>query len=449
MKVKVIFIPPRSRESSPMLNDFYKEIHDKLEVFFKNNLNEIKIEEKEVYTKNDALEVVNSKDQDLIGYVLINFNSISGILRPFLWSDVPTLLISETYTGSGEFLLEYSKALNNKKPVIGVSLRDFTDFKNLKKLIKYVYIMKVLYKLKQSKMLVIVGPDTKGQMELEYPLSVDLYNLVGNAQTLFGLKIELMDVKDFNEKYYKKISDKDAEPIVEKWFSGAEKVIDHTKDELIKPAKLYLALKKLVDEEKIDAIGIDDIVLFYNGFLDAWPCLPFVELTLNKHVTMCEGDIASGILMLFMKYYANIPGYINDPAMDNLNNKMIYYHCFAPINFKGYDNSEICKYYITPAHWGFKKASVFTLLPLNVTVTLVGLSLEEKVLTLHTAKSIDNEYNLNECASKLVAETNTINLAKNWKWKAGWHRVAFYGNWEEDFHIMASFLKLTFIKEDQ
>ena len=164
---------------------------------------------------------------------------------------------------------------------------------------------------------------------------------------------------------------------------------------------------------------------------------------------MCGGDIPSGILMLFMKYYANIPGYINDPAIDSINNRMIYYHCFAPLNFKGYDANELCPYYITPAHWGVKKTSVHTILPLNVTVTLVGLSLEEKALIVHTARTLDNEYNLKECASKLVAEANTINLAKNWKWKAGWHRVAFYGDWEEDLKIMANFMNLTFIKEDQ
>jgi hypothetical protein len=81
-------------------------------------------------------------------------------------------------------------------------------------------------------------------------------------------------------------------------------------------------------------------------------------------------------------------------------------------------------------------------------ITVVGLSPEEKTLTLHTAKAIRNEYSPYACSVKLVGKTNTKAIVKNWRWMAGWHRVMFYGNWREQLEDLATLLGLRVVEED-
>ena len=395
---------------------------------------------------NEASASASQIPNDTVGVIVFNFWSIPGIVRPILTRGIPTLLVSETYGGSGEFLMEYSRALRANLPVYGIVLRDTS---NLGYLDRYVRMFLTIGRLRDSKIVAIVGPDELNLMRLEYPLSVDLYSLPSYLQSIFGVKIALIDVREFNERYYGKVSDVDARPIAERWFKGAERVVDHTLDDLIKPAKLYLALRRLVEDYKADAVTIDDIVLYNSGFLDTWPCLPFMELTLrDRVVSACEGDLVSATLMLMMKYYANVPGFINDPAIDMGKGEVVYFHCYAPVNARGFDSGELSPYVITPAHGGGKKLSIHVRLPVNEAVTVLGLSPEERILTIHTAKTTDNEYSLRACATKLVAKANVEALARNWVWRAGWHRVVFYGDWRNDVKVLARFLKLNVIEED-
>ncbi|WP_291766059.1 hypothetical protein [Caldivirga sp. UBA161] len=395
---------------------------------------------------NEASSTVSRLPSGTTGLLVFNFWSIPSIVRPILSRGIPTILFSDTYGGSGEFLMEYSRALKANLPVFGVVLRDLS---NLNSLNKYVRMLEAIGKLRDSRIVAVVGPDELNLMRLEYPLSVDLYSLPAYLQSIFGVKVDLVNIRDFSEKYYSRVTDDEAKPIAERWFKNAEKVVEHTIDDLVKPARLYLALRRLIEDYKADAVTIDDIVLYNSGFLDTWPCLPFMELTLrDKVVSVCEGDLISGTLMLLMKFYANAPGFINDPAPDMGKGEIVYFHCYAPVNARGFDSMNLSPYIITPAHGGGKKLSIHVKLPVGETVTVIGLSPEERVLAMHTAKAIDNEYHLRACATKLVAKANVEALARNWVWRAGWHRVVFYGDWREDLKVMARLLGLRVIEED-
>ncbi|MGC8570004.1 MAG: fucose isomerase [Caldivirga sp.] len=423
-----------------------KDFVDNVKQYLQKKFPHIEFDFFTVSSINEASSTVSRLPGDTTGVLVFNSWSIPSIVRPILSRGIPTILISDTYGGAGEFLMEYSRALKLNLPVFGIVVRDLSG---LSLLDKYVRMLETIGRLRDSKIVAVVGPDELNLMHLEYPLSIDLYGLRAYLQSIFGVKIELVDVRHFNEKYYSKVTDEEAKPIAERWLKNAEKVVDHTIDDLIKPAKLYLALRRLASDYKADAVTMDDIVLYNSGFLDTWPCLPFMELTLrDKIVSICEGDLISGTLMLLMKFYANVPGFINDPAPDMSKGEIVYFHCYAPINAKGFDSMELSPYIITPAHGGGKKLSIHVRLPVNETVTVVGLSPEERILVIHTARAIDNEYHLRACATKLVAKANVEALAKNWVWRAGWHRVVFYGDWRGDLKILARLLGLRIIEED-
>jgi hypothetical protein len=379
------------------------------------------------------------------GYLVFVLNCIGGLLRPIVQSGKPTIMIGETYGGAGEFLLEYSRARAAGKPVLGILCRDIASEKVLKK----VKLLDTIRKLRDSKILFVVSPGLKKAIDTEYPLSTDLWSAIRSVQTITGITPIILDVREFVESYYNKIDEARAREVADEWIKGASEYIEEEIEEILNSAKLYLAMKWCAKDYGADAIALDCIVLYRTKFLDAWPCLGYMEFCKNGEVVpVCEADPYSAVVLLIMKYLTGLPGFICDPSPDDLTGEVVYYHCYAPINPLGGSGGRV-PYSIVPAHLGGKRASVYTELPTGEIVTVVGFDPEERTLTLHTARTIKNERSPQSCATKLVGTTNTKALAKNWRWRSGWHRVVFYGDWREDLKDFATLLGLQVLEEDR
>ncbi|MCD6470479.1 fucose isomerase [Candidatus Bathyarchaeota archaeon] len=391
---------------------------------------------------SDAL----SKTRDSVGYIVFLLNSLYGLVRAIIGSEKPTILIAETYGAAGDLLLEYSRAKAERKRVTAVITRDIENEKLLQRYVRYLY---TIYRLQKSRVLFIVSPGVKTLLNGEFPLSIDLYSYLKQIQSIFGITSLVMNSEEFVDKYYDKVSNAEARAVAEEWIKRAERVLEDDRQEIIKSAKLYIAMKKAVKDHGVDAIAIDCIILYRNGFLDAWPCLGFMELIRKDGIVpVCEADAYSAALLLLMKHLSNRPGFINDPSPDVLNDEIVYYHCFAPVTPYEYCGEKEVPYVITSAHLGGKKASIYVEAPTGEEVTLVGLSPEERILTIHTAKVLRNEYSQHSCSTKIICKANTKAIIDNYAWRAGWHRVLFYGNWREELKDIASLLGLTVIEED-
>jgi len=397
----------------------------------------------ESFSFNDSVSILKELG-DVTGYLVFNINMMGGVLRPILLSGKPAVVLSETYVGSGEFLMEYSRALSSGMPVVGFSMRGIPD---VEQVAEYVNLLDVVHKLSSSKMLVIVDEVTKDFMWAEDPICIDMCNISREVQSITGIDVEYMTIDAFKEKYYEPASIEEARKVAERWLNNAARVDEHSLDDLVAPARLYLAMKKALIEHGAAAISFDDIHLVGFGLLDAWPCLGFMELAKEGFIGVCEGDVRSGAIMLLMKYLANVPGFISDPAIDMRNGEVVYYHCYAPINPYGFDSTETCPYTIRRAH--FLKQRVDVELPLNKVVTVVGLDPANKAITVHTAETVGHEHGPIVCATQLVAKANTEALARNWVWGAGWHRVVFYGDWKGRLKTIAQLLGLKVVEEDK
>jgi len=444
-KIAVGFIVPPEGAigGSPYSEKWFSEkkqkVLDKLHTMFPD----IKFVTYDIRNVNDVSDFLD-RESDSIGYLIFILNCIAGLIRPILYSGKPVIMIGETYGGSGEFLLEYSSAKEEGRPVLGVVTRNIDDERVLGK----VRLFKVIYKLRNSKILFIVSPAERLLMNLEYPLSVDLYSSIKALQTVSGITPILLDVREFVKKYYQHVDEGEAKKVAEKWVKNAMRNYEEDNEEIVKSAKLYLAMRNAIKDYEANAIAVDCIVLYNSGFLDAWPCLGYMELWYDGIVPICEADAYSAFSLLAMRYLADRPGFISDPSPDNLKDEVVYYHCYSPTCPYGVAG-KTCPYTITPAHLGSKHASVFVELPINEEITVVGFIPEERVLTLHTAKAVSNEFSSYACATKLVGRTNTCALINNWRKRAGWHRVVFYGNWREELKDLATLLGLKVIEEDK
>lgn len=398
------------------------------------------------YVRNiDDLKEALIKESGSVGYLVFVLNCISGLLKPLLDTGKPTILINETYGGSGDYVLEYGEAVKKGLPVLGISTRKPYDPGLLRKMVNYLVL---LDKLKRTKVLFIVPKAAKYYLSLEYPLSIDIYGLLKTFSSITGAGYVVLDSAGFKDKYYSKVDDAAAEEIAKKWVRDSLENRETDYNEILKSAKMYLAIKKAAEELGARVVAVDCIVLRNTRELDAWPCLAYMQLWYDGIIPVCEADIGSTIALMIGKYLLGINGFITDPAVDEENNEIIYYHCYAPTNPSGTDKPEY-PYVITPAHLGEKRASQRVLFKPGTKLTAVGLSLDERTLTIHTSELVRIEESEHACSNKLVAKTNVRNIVLNWTRRSGWHRVVFLGDHREAFINAAKLLGLKIIEEDK
>jgi len=172
---------------------------------------------------------------------------------------------------------------------------------------------------------------------------------------------------------YQIIYEKEREEIEkykDKWIKEALKVVEPAEEEILKSARMHLALKKAMEDKKADAVTVDCLGLYYSGKLFAYPCLSFFQLNNEGLTGVCEADLDSTITQLLIRYLTGRPGYVSDPVIDTATNQIIYAHCVATNKVYGPDG--LSNSYIIRSHTEDQKGtSVQSLMPTGEIVTTV------------------------------------------------------------------------------
>lgn len=437
LKIPIVFVSPEVTFGSytgalggpPLIEDWFEKEKSKLIFKLRSSFPNVEFIFYNVRNVDEAKKVLDI-EKDCIGFVVVVLHTWSrGATRVFLESGKPVILVAESYGGGGEFLIEFGKALREGRRVVGISTRSIDSDDVVKK----VKLLEVLHKLKNTRILFITIDKQR----------FDHYENM--LRSLFGVESIYIDGKDFAEKYYLPVGIEEASEWARKWVSNAYRVYEDRYEEVVKAAKLYIAMKKALENYKAQAIAFDCINLFDAKIVDAWPCLGFAQLWLDGYIPVCEADPYSAIVLLIMWYLLGKPGFISDPVVDHLKNEVIYYHCYSPLNPFG--GNKVYPYIITPAHLNLKRASIYVELPVNEDVTAVQVWPEQRMFIVHRGKAIGNEYSLYACSTKLVAKTNAKALEKNWRWT--WHRVVFFGDILEDLKDLATLMGFNVYEEDK
>ncbi|MGQ9801500.1 MAG: hypothetical protein ACUVRL_07550 [Candidatus Saccharicenans sp.] len=95
----------------------------------------------------------------------------------------------------------------------------------------------------------------------------------------FGTEIKRITL-DRVEKAYAAISEAQARREADLWYNGAEKVVEPSREEVYKSARLALAFEKIVEEKQATALTVDCYGTMWDKTikLPAYPCLGFCRL---------------------------------------------------------------------------------------------------------------------------------------------------------------------------
>ncbi|MGC8615327.1 MAG: hypothetical protein ACP5UU_05945 [Thermoprotei archaeon] len=370
--------------------------------------------------------------EDVESYAVFLLGIWNGITAEIVKKRKPTVLIDDLYAGTGEFLSTFSWARNNGYPVVGIASSDFDDA------LRAISLLKTVHDLKNSTILDIRDEETWSER-------------LGAAKALqeLGVQVKFMSSVEVNA-IYESVSDEEAMPYYEKWISGALGIREPPTSEVMKAAKLHVALTKAMQKVGADAVTVDCLTLVYGKRIPAYPCLSFAELDNKGSVGTCEADLDSAFTQLAIRYVTSRPSFVSDPVIDTAKNEIVYAHCVAP--WKMFGSKGPSNPYVLRSHSEDRSGvSVQSLLPLGEKVTTVKFSLAQKAMAVHSGIAAENVEEEKACRTKLAAKTDAKAILRNWNKDAdfAWHRVTFYGDYREDFINLATLLGFKAFEEDK
>ena len=125
------------------------------------------------------------------------------------------------------------------------------------------------------------------------------------------------------------VSDADLAPYLDSLIADATDVCEPTSTELVDVARLYLALKQVVADYKLDALTVRcfDFVLHQQ----TTGCFGLAQLTDEGVIAGCEGDLVSAIGLLWAYKLLGVTPWMANPAQLNpAHNSLWLAHCTVP-----------------------------------------------------------------------------------------------------------------------
>ena len=126
------------------------------------------------------------------------------------------------------------------------------------------------------------------------------------------------------EAYFSKESDAAAEPEADKFIAEAQRMIEPNKAEVIKAVRLYHAIRRIVEEEQLNAITVRCFNLISSCHTTG--CLALALLNDEGIVAGCEGDMPSVFTMLLSKRLTGEDAFMANPSRIR-DKEVLFAHC--------------------------------------------------------------------------------------------------------------------------
>jgi L-fucose isomerase-like protein len=141
----------------------------------------------------------------------------------------------------------------------------------------------------------------------------------------FGLTIKSLDLLTLY-KEYQQVSRSDAEDVAKRIVDGIGKLKEPSYETVVEATRIYLAAKKIVEKETLDALAIKcfEIIPVVNNTA----CLMVSKLVDEGVIAGCEGDLNATVSMILLNYLTDQPVWLANPAsVDYERNTLTLAHC--------------------------------------------------------------------------------------------------------------------------
>lgn len=367
---------------------------------------------------------------DALLLVHLAFGSGRPLLR-LVDAGLPTAIFSQPFSGHDwMYVPQWQK---EGKRVVLAATRDWADLDRLSALLR------VPARMRQSRVLVVGGvrgtAPARSAETVKERLGTEIVSVTKEEQLAAFDAVDPQAAEAEAEEY---------------WIKPAQKIVEPSREEIIRSARLFLAIKKLMIENRAQAVTSTLCMR-----IPCNACLAFSKLNDLGLVGACEGDIDSTLTMLAFGYAFGKPGFISDPLVDVSHNALIHAHCMAPTKMDG-PGGKRAPYMIRTHRDDNEGAAVEVELRVGQEITCAKLVNLDTILlsaqkiieipdfddrgcrTQCTAQVADARAMLAHWGSGILEGTDMMTLL---------HRVVFYDNHVDNVRDLAQLLGLKVVME--
>jgi hypothetical protein len=270
-------------------------------------------------------------------------------------------------------------------------------------LVNKIKLIGMLKRMKSEKILTVTDSPyvnvTYGDMLKNMPPD---YNeqILGAIDETFGTRVtkigtrEVVEDPDIRNLWEQ--DSPEAREIAARWIRNAKKMINTTEGEVVSSAKVYLAMKLLMQKHDATAMAFHIRTLTANPRPVDYvtPALATSEFQLDNVVAKCQSHLNIILSEMMLQYSLGRPSMLGDFAVDTYNNTSMVQHCEGPWNAWG-DERRVP--YILTDHrerqirgrgiTGVSAAS-WILYPPDEPVTMWQIDVQNKQVLVHTGKTV-------------------------------------------------------------
>ncbi|MBS7618450.1 hypothetical protein KEJ25_07615 [Candidatus Bathyarchaeota archaeon] len=241
----------------------------------------------------------------------------------------------------------------------------------------------------------------------------------------FGIVVEYVGSEEV-VKRWKEVGEERVKEVVEKWMEQAEKIIEPSRSDVEKVARLYLVIKDLLAEKNAQGL-----TMAYGDDPLPVPCFAYTTLRDEGVPAACEADIISLLLMVILHYLTGKPSFMGNTRVDLEKNMITISHCVAPMKMAGYDKPSL-PYVLRNQHWGLPAGVLSAFVPMNPNHEVTVCRLDGELRNMLITKGV-----IEECRDLKGYCRNTVsirisNVKKFIHSTSGNHHVVVYDDHREE-----------------
>ncbi len=359
---------------------------------------------------------------------------IGGLLRvskPILDSGRPLVVFS--LPASGHDWMYPFRWQREGKPVTMLTSSDYGELERAARLLRVIPLMK------HSRVLVfepLRGTEKSRNIE--------------EIKKRFGTEVVVVPQKRFDETL-KNVDAAKAQAECDRWLKEAKKTVEPTKEDVLKAARVSIALDQLIEQEKAQALAVGTCM----GWLQrGFPCLGFTRLRDRGIPASCEGDMDSTWTMLVFQHLLGIAGFQGNATFDTSKNAVWTAHCVGPLKMEGPDSPD--SPYLLRSHseiGGGVVPEIQYRIGQPITRTKL-INLDTILISTGTISEVPDK-SVRACRTQIVTEINdAAQMARNWgggvlegDMMTLLHRVVFYGDHLQTARHLADLMKMRVVEE--
>ena len=357
------------------------------------------------------------------GLLVFNLTStVSNHIERLASTGLPVVLFSQPYSGHDWSVVPEMRAKGHR--ILCLSTGDFSETQPALRLIRTAHLMR----------------NTRIVYVNNSPIDA-----AAAARIRERLGAEVVHVgPDHVNDVYRAVDAAPAQQDAHEWVSGALRVVEPMEADIANSSRLYLALRRIMEEERAQAVTINCLGLFAQKRLPAYPCLAFCRMNDLGLVGVCEGDLESTLTQLIFTYTFGVPGYVSDPVIDTSTNTVIHAHCVAATRMDG-PAGERAPYIIRSHMEDNKGASLQVKMRVGQEITMAKLIREDTML-ISTGTITGNPESDRGCRTKIATKVADAHKLLE-GYEGGLHRVIFYGNRVQAIRDLGSLMRFKTVEE--